>query len=222
MALGGQVLSCLAHRDARPAGGGADAGDRREQRVLPQVVGLPPGDLIQQVRFGPAMEAAAASTAYWSLVFCRPRQVHSGRHRSRPSRGSGSARLAPHQSSASAATRRNTSPGKVLSRGCSGASPLTSSKRSASRASPSSRTPAGGHGVLRCKPLPGRHIPTVGQNHRSPGGLTGGCRDSDNRCSAVTLPVTLRRCLMSCVTHVNRPGSGTSVSVTRCVQNGPL
>ena len=31
---------------------------------------------------------------------------------------------------------------------------------------------AGGHGVLRGRPLPGRHITTVGQNHRSPGGLT--------------------------------------------------
>jgi hypothetical protein len=41
---------------ARPAGGGADVGDRREQGVLPEVVGLPPGDLIQQVRFGPALE----------------------------------------------------------------------------------------------------------------------------------------------------------------------
>ena len=35
-----QVLACLAHWDARPAGGGADAGDRREQGVLPEVVGL--------------------------------------------------------------------------------------------------------------------------------------------------------------------------------------
>ena len=57
-----------------------------------------------------------------------------------PGAGSGSARLAPHQSSASAATRMNTSPGKVLSRGCRGASSLTSSKMSASPASPSSRT----------------------------------------------------------------------------------
>ena len=52
----GQVLACLAHWDARPAGGGADVGDRREQGVLPEVVGLSPGDLIQQVRFGPSLE----------------------------------------------------------------------------------------------------------------------------------------------------------------------
>ena len=54
----GRVLACLAHRHARPAGGGADVGDRREQGALPEVVGLPPGGLIKQVRFGPAMEGA--------------------------------------------------------------------------------------------------------------------------------------------------------------------
>jgi hypothetical protein len=75
------------------------------------------------------------------LRVSRPRKVHPGKNRSRsPSRGSGSARLAPHQSSASSATRMNTSPGKVSSRGCGGASSLTSSKTSASRASPPSRT----------------------------------------------------------------------------------
>src|SRR3984893_19272626 len=52
----GQVLACLTHRHARPARGGADEADRREQAVLPEVIGLPPGDLIQQIRFGPAME----------------------------------------------------------------------------------------------------------------------------------------------------------------------
>jgi hypothetical protein len=51
-----QVLACLAHRDARPAGGGADLGDRRVQGVLPEAVALPPGDLIEQVRFGPAVD----------------------------------------------------------------------------------------------------------------------------------------------------------------------
>jgi len=45
-------LQCLAYRDACPAGGGAEVGDRGEQGVLPEIVSLPPGDLIQQVRFG--------------------------------------------------------------------------------------------------------------------------------------------------------------------------
>lgn len=52
----GQLLACLAHRHTGPVRGGTDVGDRCEQGVLPEVVGLPPGDLIKQVRFGPAME----------------------------------------------------------------------------------------------------------------------------------------------------------------------
>src|ERR1700722_7831777 len=44
----GQVLASLPDRCARPAGGGADAGDRRVQGVLTEVVGLPPGDLIKK------------------------------------------------------------------------------------------------------------------------------------------------------------------------------
>jgi hypothetical protein len=174
----GQVLACRAHRHARPAGGGADVGGRREQGVLPEVVGLPQATSSSRSGSVPPWRAAAASAAYWSLLFCRPRKVHSGRNRSRsPSKGSGSARLALHQFSASAATWRNTSPGKVLSRGCRGASSLTSSKMSASRASPSSRarravTASSGAGRF----LTGRHTPTVGQNHRSPGGLPAGAR----------------------------------------------
>ena len=123
----------------------------------------------------PPWRAAAASTAYWSLLFCRPRKVHSGKNRSRsPSRGSGSARLAPHQFSASAARRRNTSPGKVLSRGCSGASSLTSPEMSASRASPASRiwravTASSGTGASWQAYPDGRAEPPIA------GGLTGRC-----------------------------------------------
>jgi hypothetical protein len=51
-----QVLACLADRDACPAGGGADVGDCRVHGVLPEVVGLPVGDLIEQVRLGPAVD----------------------------------------------------------------------------------------------------------------------------------------------------------------------
>jgi hypothetical protein len=52
----GQFLACLSEGHAGLAGGGPDVGDRREQRVLPEVVGLPPGDLVQQVRLGPAVQ----------------------------------------------------------------------------------------------------------------------------------------------------------------------
>jgi hypothetical protein len=41
-----QILACLAHRDPGPAGGGADAGDRRVRGVLPEVVGLPRGNFV--------------------------------------------------------------------------------------------------------------------------------------------------------------------------------
>src|ERR1700722_14311348 len=63
-----QVLACLAHRGARPAGGGADVGDRRVQGVLPEVVGLAPGDLIEQVRFGPAVEGGCGQDCLLELV----------------------------------------------------------------------------------------------------------------------------------------------------------
>jgi hypothetical protein len=60
MAPGGQgafvqFLVWLAHRDARPTGGGADVCDRRVHGVLPEIVGLPGSDLVKQVRLGPAM-----------------------------------------------------------------------------------------------------------------------------------------------------------------------
>jgi len=117
----------------------------------------------------PPRSAVATRTAYWSFLFCRPRNVHSARNRSRiPSRARGSARLAPHQSSASAARRRRTSPGKVLSRGCSGASSPSSSKTFAPRASVEQEL-AGGGRVLRGGLSPGSHTPRVGPDHRPAG-----------------------------------------------------
>src|SRR5215831_13830954 len=53
---GGQVLACLAYGDACVAGGGADVGGRGVVGVLPEVIGLPPGDLLQQVRLGSPVE----------------------------------------------------------------------------------------------------------------------------------------------------------------------
>src|SRR6516225_5675238 len=64
----GQVLACLAYRHAHPAGGGADVGDGREQGVLPEVVGLPPADLIKQVRVGPAMEGCCRQHCVLELL----------------------------------------------------------------------------------------------------------------------------------------------------------
>jgi len=69
---------------------------------------------------------------------------------------------------------------------------------------PVEQDPAGGHGVLGSGPLPGRHSTTVRQNHRSPSGLTGGCPPPTGAAQCRRPPVTLRLCLMSCGTHVNR------------------
>jgi hypothetical protein len=62
-----QVLACLAHRDTRPAGRGADVGDRRAHGVLPEVVGLPGGDLVKQVRFGSAMDTCCGQDCVLEL-----------------------------------------------------------------------------------------------------------------------------------------------------------
>ena len=51
---------------------------------------------------------------------------------------------------------------------------------------PVEQGPAGGHRVLECGPLPGRHTTTVGQNHQSPGGLNSGCLPAASQCSTVT------------------------------------
>jgi len=48
----GQFLAHLVHRHTRAVGGDADVGNGCEQGVLPKVVSLPPGDLVEQVRLG--------------------------------------------------------------------------------------------------------------------------------------------------------------------------
>jgi hypothetical protein len=62
-----QVLACVAYRQARPAGGCADVGHRREQGVLPVVVGLPPGNPIKWGWFGPALEGCCGQHRVWEL-----------------------------------------------------------------------------------------------------------------------------------------------------------
>ena len=53
---GTEFPAYLRHRYARPVSGGTDIGDRCEQGVLPEVVGLPPCDLLQQVGLDSAAE----------------------------------------------------------------------------------------------------------------------------------------------------------------------
>ena len=136
----GRAAGMPGHGNTGPVGGGADVGDGCEQRVLPEVAGLPADDLVEQAGFGPAVKGCRGQHGVLELLVCRPWNVHSGRKRSRISSGdSGLVRLAPRQSSASAARCRKTSPGKVLSRGCSGASSSARSQMPASRVRPSSR-----------------------------------------------------------------------------------
>jgi len=124
----------------------------------------------------PPRRAAAASTTYWNIVFCRPRKVHSGRNRScSPSRGSGSAWLAR----ASPARRRRRGGTPRRGRCClvgAGAQARSPARRGQRRG----RALRAGHaGRSRCprgRPLPGRHIPTVRQDYRPPGGIPAGVR----------------------------------------------
>ena len=65
---GVSYLGQRGRQDAGPAGSGADVADRREQGVLPEVVGLPLGDLISRSGSVPRWSAAAASTATLAQV----------------------------------------------------------------------------------------------------------------------------------------------------------
>ena len=117
----------------------------------------------------------------------RPRKVRSGKNRSRsPSRGSGSARLAPHQSSASAARRRNTSPGKVLSRGA-GAQARSATRRCLRRG-PARR--AGSGGRSQCPPGSAASWQAYPDTRAGPPVTGRPCRPmpAADRCSAVTPP----------------------------------
>ncbi len=70
---------------------------------------------------------------------------------------------------------------------------------------PVEQGPAGGHRILECGPLPGRHTTTVGQNHQSPGGLNSGCLPAASQCSTVTPPARhAERLPYGRATHVNR------------------
>jgi hypothetical protein len=92
---------------------------RREGRTFSD---LACGTGVQHIRTVPARMGAVCGHGWGELPesgtqlwLCRPRNEHLGRAPSWiPSRASGSSRLGPHLSSASAASRRKTSPGKVL------------------------------------------------------------------------------------------------------------
>ena len=136
----GQLLACLAHGRAGPVGGGADMGDRCEQGVLPEVVGLPRGDLVEQVRLGAAAPRGRCRDGELELVVLPSAECALGQEPlADPLQGQRLFRAgpAPVQRVGGQAEEDLAREGVVA--GCKGASSLTSSKMSASRTSPSSR-----------------------------------------------------------------------------------
>jgi hypothetical protein len=97
-------------------------------------------------------------------LFSRPRKVHSGKNRSRsPSKASGAARLASHQSSASAATFRKTSPGEGVVARMQRRQLAQQLEHLGIPGQPAEQDLAGGGCVLGRGPLLCRHTPTVKQ-----------------------------------------------------------
>src|SRR5579863_5783332 len=136
----GEFLTCLADRHADPAGGGPKIGDGCVEGVFPEVVGLPPGNLIEQVRLGPAVQCCRGQDGVLELLVlpaAEPAFRQESLSQSCQIQRPGAAGPAPV--SASAATWRKTSPGKVLLRGCNGSSSPSKPNIWVSRASPSSR-----------------------------------------------------------------------------------
>jgi hypothetical protein len=113
----------------RPAGGGTDVGHGRERRVLPEVIGLPPGDLIKQVRFGPAMQGCCGQHCVLKLAVLPASEGALGQEPlAQPLHGQ-------RVSTAGAAAVQRVlgeaeehPPGKVLLRGCGSAGLVISSK----------------------------------------------------------------------------------------------
>src|SRR5260221_4589205 len=64
----GQLLACLAHGCTGPVGGSTDVRDRCEQGILPEVVGLPPGDLVQEIGLGAAAQRGGGEDGELELV----------------------------------------------------------------------------------------------------------------------------------------------------------
>jgi hypothetical protein len=65
----GQVLACLAHRHTRPAGHGADIGDRRERAYCQKSSFCHQATSSSRSGSVPPWRVAAASTANWSFFF---------------------------------------------------------------------------------------------------------------------------------------------------------
>src|SRR5258707_9290001 len=74
----GQQLACLAHGCTGPVGGSTDVRDRCEQGILPEVVGLPPGDLVQEIGLGAAAQRGGGQDGELELVVLPPAECAFG------------------------------------------------------------------------------------------------------------------------------------------------
>src|SRR6185312_5292642 len=157
-----QALAYLAHRDARPAGCGADVGDRRVHGVLPEVVGLPRCDLIEQVRFRPAMDTRCGQHSVLKLRVLPSAEGGLGQEplaESLQGQRLVSAGPAPLQR-VRREVKEHLAGKRVVSRvqGCKPAQHLEDADVTGE---PVEQGMTGGHGVLRSRSLPARHIATV-------------------------------------------------------------
>ena len=161
----GEFPACLGHRHTRPAGGGADVGNGCEQRVLPEIVGLPPDNFLKQVGFGPAMQGCRGLHGLLELLVL-PAAECALRQEAVPDPFQGQRVVAAGAAPAErvggqvqenltgegvvARMQRREFVGKVKEVGVVGQAV--------------EQDPPGGDGVLGCRPVPGRHTEKIGQN----------------------------------------------------------
>jgi len=169
-----------------------------------RIIGLPPGDLIKQVRFGPAMHGRCGQHRVLELlILSAPERALGQEPLGQPLQGQriNPADPAPVQRVPGEAKEDLAGEGvvqRVQRR------KLARQLKDVSVASkPVEQDPAGGHGVPGSGPLPGWHTTTVGHNHRSPAAFPADARRRSVQRSDATRP--LHASLpTSCVTLANR------------------
>jgi len=151
----------------RPAGGSADIGDRRVHGVLPEVVGLPRGDLIKQVRLGPAVDARCRQYCVLELRVPPPAEGRLGQEplaQSLQGQRLGPAGPAPLQRVRGEA-KELLAGERVIAR-VQGRKPAQHLEDVSVAGEPVKQGVTGSHGVLGSRPLPGGHTATVDHNRQ--------------------------------------------------------
>src|SRR6185437_3490376 len=239
-----EIMACLTDRDARPAGGGADAGDRRVHGVVPEVVGLPVGDLLQQVRLGPAVDGRRGQDRVLELRVLPSVEGALGQEPlPQPLQGQrlGPAGTAPLQR-VGGQVKEHLAGERVVARvqGCELAQHLEDASVAGE---PVEQSTTGGRRVLGSWPLPAGHVTTVAHNRQPRAAFVAG-HPAPRQCNAakpaywlhwvVASPFTRRpltaylriwgrRCGLAglgCLVVALR-GPGGRGSVTACRPSGP-